>query len=213
MKKKQRISLPPSTKRWEQKVLARLDKKNISKYSKNICDHINFLALFDSHYRSGDNGFTTKRRRSARKRHTVHDKSLMHSTSKLPCFYCVVPVSDIQIMTKVLCTLPPSYRAFITAWDSVPAAEKTIALLMSRLLKEETMAKWYKRGQRDAQGVPFFVHYHSSSQQMDSPDKRDFRGRGGFNRRSSFRRHPYNPNFYTYCGLGPHKAAVCGNRI
>jgi hypothetical protein len=51
------------------------------------------------------------------------------------------PVSDIQFMTKVLCILPPSYRAFITAWDSVPAAEKTIALLMSRLLKEETMAK------------------------------------------------------------------------
>ena len=51
------------------------------------------------------------------------------------------PVSDIQIMTKILCTLPPSYRAFTTAWDSVPATEKTIALLTSRLLKEETMAK------------------------------------------------------------------------
>ena len=50
-------------------------------------------------------------------------------------------VRDTQIMTKILCTLPPSYRAFTTAWDSVPATEKTIALLTSRLLKEETMAK------------------------------------------------------------------------
>ncbi len=51
------------------------------------------------------------------------------------------PVSEIQIMTKIICTLPPSYRSFTKAWDSVPAAEKTIALLTSRLLKEETMAK------------------------------------------------------------------------
>jgi hypothetical protein len=115
------------------------------------------------------------------------------------------PVSDIQIMRKILCTLPPSYRAFTTAWDSVPATEKTIALLTSRLLKEETMAKRWTRGQRD-----------SSPQQMNSRENRgsgSSRGRGGFNRRHSFRKHPYNPNFCTYCGLGPHKAAVCRNRI
>ncbi len=126
------------------------------------------------------------------------------------------PASDIQIMTKILCTLPPSYRAFTTAWDSVPATEKTIALLTSRLLKEETMAKRWTRGQRDAQDAAFFAHHHSSPQQMNSRDNRgsrSSRGRGGFSRRGSFRKHPYNPNFCTYCGLGPHKAAVCRSRI
>jgi hypothetical protein len=59
------------------------------------------------------------------------------------------PVTDLQIMTKIICTLPPSYRSFTTAWDSVPANEKTIALLTSRLLKEETMAKRFNRGQQD----------------------------------------------------------------
>ena len=57
------------------------------------------------------------------------------------------PVTAIQIMTKIICTLPPSYRSFTTAWDSVPATEKTIALLTSRLLKEEAMAKRWSKGQ------------------------------------------------------------------
>ena len=45
------------------------------------------------------------------------------------------PFTPLQIMTKIRCTLPPSYRSFITAWDSIPASERTIALLTSRLLK------------------------------------------------------------------------------
>ena len=51
---------------------------------------------------------------------------------------------------------------------------------------------------------------------MNSRDirgSRSSRGRGGFNRRGSFTKHPYNPNFCTHCGLGPHKAAVCRSRI
>jgi glutamine synthetase type III len=68
------------------------------------------------------------------------------------------PVSDLQIMTKIICTLPPSYRSFTTAWDSVPAAERTIALLTSRLLKEETMAKRWTRGQQDTNDAAFFAH-------------------------------------------------------
>lgn len=125
------------------------------------------------------------------------------------------PVSDIQIMTKILCTLPPSYRGFTTAWDSVPAAEKTIALLTSRLLKEETMAKRWTRGQRDAQDAAFFAYNYPTTQrfQRETRGNRMTRSRGGANRHGSFRRQPYNQNFCTYCGRGPHKAAVCRIRI
>ncbi|XP_045022796.1 uncharacterized protein LOC123466640 [Daphnia magna] len=47
------------------------------------------------------------------------------------------PMTEIQIMTKIICTLPPSYRNFSTVWDSVPVNERTIALFTSRFLKEE----------------------------------------------------------------------------
>ena len=96
------------------------------------------------------------------------------------------PVRDTQKMTKILCTLPSSYRASTTAWDRMPATEKTTAFLTSRLLKKDTMAKRWIRGQRDAQDAAFFAHHHSSSQPMNSRDNRgsrSSRGRGGFNRR------------------------------
>lgn len=59
------------------------------------------------------------------------------------------PMSDIHIMRKIICTLPPSYRSFITAWDSVPAEERTLTLLTSRLLKEESMIKRWTKGEQD----------------------------------------------------------------
>ena len=54
-----------------------------------------------------------------------------------------VAVDDQQIITKIICTLPPSFRHAVSVWDSVPENEKTIALLTARLLKEETMNKLY----------------------------------------------------------------------
>ena len=67
------------------------------------------------------------------------------------------PVTPLQIMTKIICTLPPSYRSFTTSWDSVPAADKTLALLTSRLLKEEAMARRCNRGQQHADDAAFFA--------------------------------------------------------
>ncbi len=131
------------------------------------------------------------------------------------------PVSEIQIMTKILCTMPPSYRSFTTAWDSVPAHEKTIALLTSRLLKEETMAKRWTRGQKDTNDAAFFAHNFPTITPNGARGNRTDGGRGGRgNRRGYYRRrpessrqHPYNPTFCSYCGLGPHKAIHCRGRL
>jgi transposase InsO family protein len=54
-----------------------------------------------------------------------------------------VTVDDTQIMTKILCTLPPSFRHVTTAWDNVPEKDKSITLLTAKLLKEEAMNKLY----------------------------------------------------------------------
>ncbi|XP_018310439.1 uncharacterized protein [Mycetomoellerius zeteki] len=40
-------------------------------------------------------------------------------------------------MAKILGTLPSKYNAFISAWDSVSAAEQTLLLLRERLIREE----------------------------------------------------------------------------
>ena len=42
------------------------------------------------------------------------------------------PVTESQIMTKIISTLPPSYRGFMSAWDSVPISDRTINSLTSR---------------------------------------------------------------------------------
>lgn len=55
------------------------------------------------------------------------------------------PKDQTEIVTKVLHSLPPSYRHLITAWDSVPEAEQTLANLLPRLFKEELMNKELSR--------------------------------------------------------------------
>ena len=120
------------------------------------------------------------------------------------------PVTDLQIMTKIICTLPPSYRSFTTAWDSVPANEKTIALLTSRLLKEETMAKRFNRGQQDSLDAAFFATNHPSTFHESRPSTRAQEGRG-IKRGESSRDHPY-PNC-GYCQKPNHEQVVCRQRL
>ncbi|KMQ86054.1 integrase core domain protein [Lasius niger] len=47
------------------------------------------------------------------------------------------PISDTMLMTTVLNTLPPAFRHFHSAWDSTPAAKRTLDKLISRLMVEE----------------------------------------------------------------------------
>ena len=48
------------------------------------------------------------------------------------------PVSDTMILAKILSTLPMKFNAFVSAWDSVDAANQTLANLRERLLREES---------------------------------------------------------------------------
>ncbi len=43
------------------------------------------------------------------------------------------PVSEETLIVRILQTLPPSYKLFLSAWDSVPRDEQTIANLTGRL--------------------------------------------------------------------------------
>jgi hypothetical protein len=44
--------------------------------------------------------------------------------------------TENQIITKVLCTLPPSFKSVILAWEKVKDPKKKLPLLTTRLLKE-----------------------------------------------------------------------------
>ena len=54
-----------------------------------------------------------------------------------------VLMDETAVMTKILITLPPSYRHFMSVWDNVPDELKTVELLTTRLLKEETINSTY----------------------------------------------------------------------
>jgi hypothetical protein len=48
------------------------------------------------------------------------------------------PVSEHAVMTKILCTLPPSFRHLASTWDNVPTNQKNLKSFTLRLLKEKS---------------------------------------------------------------------------
>ena len=50
-------------------------------------------------------------------------------------------ITESQVMTKIICSLPPSFRHIVAAWDNVPEDLQTLNNLTARLLKEETLNK------------------------------------------------------------------------
>lgn len=49
--------------------------------------------------------------------------------------------TESAIITKILCSLPSCYRGLLSAWDSTPENEQTLANLTARLLKEQEVEK------------------------------------------------------------------------
>jgi hypothetical protein len=66
-------------------------------------------------------------------------------------------VSEQQVVMKILATLPPSYRPFLSAWQSVPPAEQTIDHLTTRLEGEEIMSIERNGGEADPADTAFFA--------------------------------------------------------
>ena len=66
------------------------------------------------------------------------------------------PVPEIDIVNKIICTLPPSFRNFLSVWDSLQEDEKTVSLLRTRLLKEERTNKRLNNGKSDPADEAFF---------------------------------------------------------
>lgn len=59
-------------------------------------------------------------------------------------------IPESMIITKVLMTLPSSYRHFVSAWDSVQTQDRTLANLISRLTIEETRIDGHDKNENKA---------------------------------------------------------------
>lgn len=46
-------------------------------------------------------------------------------------------ITEVDLMAKILRSLPQKFSTLATAWNSVPLAEQTVGLLLERLIKEE----------------------------------------------------------------------------
>ena len=94
-----------------------------------------------------------------------------------------VPVSDEDIISKIVCNLPLSYRTFQTTWPSTNPAEHTRALLTTRLVNEERAIQCYQQAQQSLGATSSTSNnealYSNSSQSQ----------RGRLNRRDSGRSH------------------------
>ena len=58
--------------------------------------------------------------------------------------------TEAEIITKIICTLPPSFRSVRSAWENVDDSKKTLQLLTTRLLKEESYNQEFEGVHSDA---------------------------------------------------------------
>lgn len=132
-------------------------------------------------------------------------------TSRLS--YVGAAMTDIQIMTKIICTLPPSYRNFATVWEGIPVSERRISLLTSRLLREESNALRWSKGHQDAEDTALFSQNYPAhaglSSSINSRGSQGGRGRGA-RRYNSVRYRPYVK--CTYCTKDWHTHEECRKR-
>jgi hypothetical protein len=96
------------------------------------------------------------------------------------------PLTDQQLIMKILHSLPTSYRAFQSAWLSVPALEQTIQNLTTRLIGEEALTRNINKGEMDPADVAFFAGQTPPAPGVSDVAFHAPRGRGGGY--SSFRR-------------------------
>lgn len=140
------------------------------------------------------------------------------------------PVDDDTLIVRILQTLPPSYRPFLSAWDSVPRADQTIANLTGRLVTEELRSK--SSGEIDPADTAFFATHPSKILQQKQSEANAAHGKGtnDDNHRNHYKMSNKNDSRGSYhpyrgknnhnkgnrgcwvCGMTNHKAHNCRNK-
>lgn len=75
------------------------------------------------------------------KEHIAEIKNLAHLLNDAGS-----PLSESQVVSKIVCTLPQDYGPFMSSWRRVPKVNQTLAVVTTPLLQEErSLAKWNPR--------------------------------------------------------------------
>lgn len=85
------------------------------------------------------------------------------------------PQTDLKIITKILFTLPPSFKTVISAWENVEDDKKKLPLLTTRLLKEESLSKM--PGGESAADAAFFSRRENQVNSKELPCKKNLNKR------------------------------------
>lgn len=75
---------------------------------------------------------------------------------------------EVAIVTKTLHSLPSSYRYVISAWDSMPSDQQTMANLLPRLLKEEALNKSMSATSHEDNTPVALLHKKANSSKVKS---------------------------------------------
>ena len=76
------------------------------------------------------------------------------------------PMSENQIISKLITSLPSEYRHVLTAWKSMPADQKTRKILILRVFEEEAMNKIIKERENDETDSALLVRNNRRDEQM-----------------------------------------------
>lgn len=80
-------------------------------------------------------------------------------------------IPDSMIITKILMTLPSSYRYFVSSWESAPAAERTLTNLTSRLSIEESRNSAQEKSEAEALASKVQRHKPQQRKNMRGPPR------------------------------------------
>ena len=91
------------------------------------------------------------------------------------------PRSEQDFITKIICTLSPSLRPVRSAWKNVAPSKRTLQLLTTRLLEEESYNREYEGAPSD---TAFFANQNGGTSSQAAKARRrdvtcDFCGRQG----------------------------------
>ncbi|KZR97242.1 Uncharacterized protein APZ42_007996, partial [Daphnia magna] len=58
-------------------------------------------------------------------------------------------IMETQVISKILSTLPPSYRHFYTTWNNSPEEGRTVKLLLAKLQEEQAISQAFNKKEDD----------------------------------------------------------------
>lgn len=102
-------------------------------------------------------------------------------------------IPETQVMSKILSTLPSSYRHFYTTWNNSPEAQRSVKLLLTKLQEEEAITQAFNKNNLNTDAAyftPNYPQFPTSSNHYQQPNQE-------YNTPAPYqtydRPHPYQP--------------------